>query len=136
MIQLEQYWMGRDRAYAKDLTDEIKANAAETIKRANRLIAIYQKATGDTRPRSVNSGWRPPAVNSLTPGAAKKSKHMLGQALDIADASKTMKAWLMTAAGQKALVECELWMEHPDATPTWVHVQIVPPGSGNRVFRP
>ena len=136
MIELAQYWMGRDRAYSGDLTNEIRANAAETVRRANRLVAIYQAATGDMRPRGVNSGWRPAAVNSLTPGAAKKSKHMLGCAIDIADASKTMKIWLMTPAGQQALIECELWMECPDATPTWVHVQIVPPGSNRRVFTP
>ena len=136
MIELAQYWMGRDRVYPTDLTDEIRANAAETVKRANRLIAIYQKATGDVRPRGVNSGWRPAAVNAATPGAAKKSNHMLGRALDIGDASKTMKAWLMTPAGQQALVECELWMEHPNATPAWVHVQIVPPASNRRVFMP
>jgi hypothetical protein len=29
-----------------------------------------------------------------------------------------------------------LWMEHPDKTPTWLHIQTVPPGSGNRVFWP
>lgn len=136
MIELAQYWMGRDRAYSTDLTDEIRANAAETVKRANRLIAIYQKATGDVRPRGVNSGWRPAAVNAATPGAAKKSNHMLGRALDISDASKAMKVWLMTPAGQQALVECELWMEHPNATPAWVHVQIVPPASNRRVFVP
>lgn len=136
MIELEQYWMGRDRSYANELTDEIRKNAVETVRRANLLIGCYQKATGDVRPRGVNSGWRPSAVNAATPKAAKKSKHMLGLALDIADASKTMKAWLMTPAGQQALVECELWMEHPDATPAWVHVQIVPPASNRRVFMP
>lgn len=136
MILLEQYWMGRDRAYASELTDEIRQNAAETVRRTNLLIDRYQQATGDKRPRGVNSGWRPSAVNAATPKAAKKSKHMLGLALDIADASKTMKAWLMTAEGQRALIECELWMEHPDATPTWVHVQTVPPGSGKRVYMP
>jgi hypothetical protein len=136
MIELAQFWMGRDRVYADQLTDGIRANAAETVRRANRLIAIYQKQTGDTRARKVSSGWRPAAVNAVTPGAARKSSHMLGRAIDIADASKAMKVWLMTDIGQKALVECELWMEHPDATPTWVHVQIVPPGSGRRVFRP
>lgn len=136
MIELAQYWMGRDVTYAKDLNDEIRSNAVETVSRANRLLAIYQKATGDTRSRGVNSGWRPAAVNAATSGAAKKSNHMLARAIDISDASKTMKAWLMTPAGQKALIECELWMEHPDATPTWVHVQIVPPGSNRRVFMP
>jgi len=29
-----------------------------------------------------------------------------------------------------------LWLEHPESTPRWCHVQIVPPASGKRVFRP
>ena len=136
MIELAKYWMGRDRSYPNELTNEIRANAAETVRRANLLIVKYQKATGDLRPRGVSSGWRPTAVNARTPGAAKGSNHMMARAIDITDASKAMKAWLMTPAGQQALIECELWMEHPSATPTWVHVQIIPPRSGNRVFTP
>lgn len=136
MITLEGFYMGRDAQFERDLTDEIRANAAIMVERANKLLGRYVAATGDARPRRVTSGWRPAAINANVPGAAPRSNHMLGRAIDIADASKSFKQWLMTPAGQAALVECELWMEHPDATPTWVHVQIVPPRSGNRVFRP
>ena len=35
-----------------------------------------------------------------------------------------------------ALQEIGLWMEDPQWTPTWVHLQIVPPGSRRRVYIP
>lgn len=136
MITLEMYWMGRDAKFPGSLTEVVRKNAEETVRRANRLLGIYVAETGDKRQRAVASGWRPAEVNATVKGAAKKSNHMTGRAVDIADASGTMKKWLMTNRGQLALIECGLWMEHPEATPTWVHVQIVPPLSGNRVFRP
>lgn len=136
MIAIEDYYMGRDIVFKDDLSDEIRANAKTTVERANKLLARYIASTGDDRPRRVTSGWRPPSVNEKVSGAAKRSNHMVGRAIDIADASRALKRWLVTPAGQVALIECGLWMEHPDATPTWVHVQIVPPRSGSRVFRP
>lgn len=136
MITLEDYYMGRDIVFKDDLSDEIRANAKTTVEHANKLLARYIASTGDARPRRVTSGWRPPSVNEKVSGAAKRSNHMVGRAVDIADASCALKRWLVTPAGQVALIECGLWMEHPDATPTWVHVQIVPPRSGSRIFRP
>jgi len=135
VITLKEFYMGRDATHASELTDEIRSNALVTVERANKLLALYVEATGDARPRRVNSGWRPPAVNTAI-GGARRSNHTLGRAIDIADASRALKRWLVTPAGQVALIECGLWMEHPDATPTWVHVQIVPPRSGSRVFWP
>jgi hypothetical protein len=32
--------------------------------------------------------------------------------------------------------EAGLWMEDFSATKTWLHVQITPPASGNRFFKP
>lgn len=136
MITLAQFFNGRDIQYADELTPEMLGDAATVVLRANKLLAIYTETTGDRRPRGVTSGWRPAAINANTPRAAKRSKHMICRAVDVSDASKSLKKWLMTEAGQKALIECELWMEHPDATPSWVHLQIVPPGSGRRVFTP
>lgn len=135
MITLEGFYMGRDVTHAGELTDEIRSNALVTVERANKLLALYVEATGDTRPRRVNSGWRPPAVNAAV-GGARRSNHTLGRAIDIADASKALKRWLMTKDGHAALEACGLWMEHPDCTPSWVHVQTVAPRSGRRVFWP
>lgn len=129
ILTLDQYWMGRDKQYPQELTAAIRADAAETVRRANLLLA----EAGRTH-ATVNSGWRPPAVNAGVPGAAKKSNHMLGRAIDIGDDDGSLDAWCM--AHLPVLERIGLWLEYPDSTPRWCHVQIVPPRSGNRVFRP
>lgn len=135
-ITLEQFFMGRDKQYAAQLTPEFRANAAETVLRANALLTLFFFLNPAAKARKVNSGWRPPAVNAATKGAAALSKHMTCQAVDLSDPDGELDAWLMTEAGQDALIDIGLWMEHPNATPRWAHVQTVPPRSGRRVFMP
>lgn len=127
MITVAKFWQGRDVKYAAELTKEIKVNAAETIRRVNLLLTM----SGFTD-RDSNSGWRPEAINADTPNAAVKSKHKLGLAVDVADADKALQHWCLKH--QAELIGLELWMEHPRDTPTWTHLQTVPPRSGNRVF--
>lgn len=134
MITRDDFFMGRDKAYPQDLTPEIEDCAKQTIERANLLLTRFRADTGDTYARKVNSGWRPPAVNAATPGAARKSKHMLGQAIDIDDDNGALDDWLMTPEGEAAMREIGLWHEHPRDTPQWSHIQTVPPGSGNLHF--
>lgn len=135
MITEQGFWKGRDVQYAKELTPQIRANAKVTIERANRLLAMFYAAVSGAVRRDATSGWRPAVVNANTKGASPTSKHMTGEAVDVEDASQALDKWLMTPAGQQALVMCELWLEHPESTPTWCHLQTVPPRSGNRVFR-
>lgn len=130
MITLTDYWMGRDREYPLALTPQIEKNAALTVQLANALLVRFGQG------RKVNSGWRPPQVNERTPGAAVMSKHMTGQAIDLADPEGDLDEWLLTQAGQTALAEIGLWHEHPAATKGWAHVQSVPPRSGRRTFYP
>lgn len=130
MITLTDYWMGRDREFPLALSPQIEKNAALTVQLANALLARFGQG------RKVNSGWRPPQVNEKTPGAAVFSKHMTGQAIDLADPEGDLDEWLMTQAGQTALAEIGLWQEHPAATKGWCHVQTVPPKSGRRTFYP
>lgn len=125
MITDKGFWKGRDVAYKAELTAEIKSNAKEVIRRVNLLLA-RAAVTAD-----ASSGWRPASVNANAGGAAK-SKHMLGQAIDVQDSSKVLQKWCMV--NQHVLEELGLWMEHPRDTPTWCHLQSVPPRSGNRVF--
>ena len=120
--------MGRDLTYQADLTPEIEANALELIDRVNLLLASF----GETR--KVNSGWRPPALNAKTAGAAVKSKHMLGLAVDLADPDGDLDEWCLDNANE--LERLKLWQEHPAATKNWCHLQSVPPKSGKRVFYP
>lgn len=137
MITLEQFWNGRDRAFAKDLTATVRLNAVETLYRANRLLTEFKiQRPESTCERLCNSGWRPLSVNVATTGAARLSRHLTGEAIDISDRDGNLDAWCLTEAGQEALERLKLWLECPTATPGWCHVQTVPPKSGNRVFRP
>lgn len=128
MIALADYWMGRDAAYPQDLTGEIEANAEELLRRVNKLLAEFGEA------RAVRSGWRPPAVNEATAGAAPRSKHMTGQAIDLDDPEGDLDEWCF--ARPDRLEALGLFQEHPGATKSWTHLQSVPPRSGNRVFWP
>lgn len=134
LLTMEDFWMGRDTKYASQLTAEIKANGLETIARVNRFLIEFYGKNQDVPRRGVNSGWRPPAVNAATKGAATRSNHMLGKAVDVADPDGRIDAWASSKEGEKWLTEIGLWMEHKSATPRWAHFQIVPPRSGNRYF--
>ena len=134
MITLNDYWMGRDKTYAAALTADIVHNAEETVRRANALLNSFRAVTKDNESRHVNSGWRPPDLNRSTPGAALRSKHITGQAIDIADPDGDLDEWCMDNAD--TLARLSLWLEHPSATKGWCHLQTVPPKSGRRVFYP
>lgn len=62
------------------------------------------------------------------------SKHLAGAAADIYDPEGILGKWCLD--NLKALERIGLWMEHPDYTENWVHVQIMAPRSGKRVFIP
>lgn len=134
MITMADYWMGRDQTHARDLTADIERNAVETVKRANLLLGEFRFATHDTEFRKVTSGWRPPSVNAGVPGAAPRSKHMTGQAIDIADPEGDLDDWCSDNLG--TMERLRLWMEHPSATKGWCHLQTIAPKSGRRVFYP
>ena len=137
-ITLMDYWMGRDKLYPLALSTATHRNAPVTVDLANRLV-VLARAAGVPLPVNiagnlVSSGWRPAVVNAVTPGASRTSLHMTGQAIDLFDPTGAIDAWLM--ADLRPLADLGLWLEHPDATPRWCHVQTLPPHSGNRVFRP
>ena len=134
MITISDYFMGRDKAYPDLVTNELKAAASETVARANLLISAYNSMSKDEEPRRVNSGWRPPSVNAATPGAAPRSKHMTGHAIDISDPEGDLDEWCLEHPD--VLQTIGLWMEHPSATKGWCHVQVLPPKSGKRCFYP
>ena len=136
MITLADYWMGRDVSHAGEWTHEIHANAYETVRRANELREEYARSTGDSSEWRVSSGWRPRAINAATPGAARFSRHLTGEAIDIADPSGVIDAWCVCASSMIALTRISLYLEHPSATPGWCHLQTVPPRSGKRMFFP
>lgn len=130
MIDLKAYYKGRDTQYAEELTDEIRANAQITVDKVNELLSRAGRSDID----SVASGWRPKAVNDATANAASSSRHLTAEAADIPDADRTLSSWCVD--NLDVLTEIGLWMEDPRWTPTWTHVQTVPPKSGKRVFIP
>jgi len=133
MITLQAYWMGRDVKYAASLTAEIKRNGPETVRRVNLLLQLYKEDTGRDVDK-VSSGWRPPAVNDETSNAALTSNHLLAAAVDVVDELRQFAAWCVLNPSK--LAACGLWVEDPRWTPTWVHLQIVPPRSGKRIYIP
>jgi hypothetical protein len=128
VITLADYFMGRDAMHAAELSEELRANALQTVTRANALLERARV------PVIVNSGWRPQAINASIPNASPRSKHLTCQAIDLNDESDALDAWCL--AHLDVLESLGLWLEHPDATPGWCHLQIIAPRSGRRVFMP
>lgn len=111
---------------AVDLTEEQVHNVIKLLYVVNQLRDAWGK------PLTVNSGYRNPEHNKKI-GGAPRSNHLLCSAIDLGDKDGSLKAWL-TANDNEMLEKFDLYMEHPDDTKTWAHVQINPPKSGKRVF--
>lgn len=139
MITLFDFFMGRDVAFRNLLTPELRANAAKTVRAAQDLLVLAKGAGQVLHPNKdfgmVRSGWRPPAINAATTNASPTSHHMKCLAIDLEDNGHALAKWCQANA-DTVLKDLGLYLEHPDFTPTWCHVQLVPPRSGNRIFRP
>jgi hypothetical protein len=127
-ISKDELLMGRDKQYPKDYTKEVSDNLDKLLEPLNKFREAYGKVM------QVSSGWRPPSINAGIPNAAKKSNHMIGLACDFKDADGALDKFCME--NLKLLEDLGLYLEHPDATVGWCHLQCVSPKSGNRVFRP
>lgn len=127
MITLAEYFNGHTGA-----GDDVRENALALLARVNALLRElpYPEAMTPT----VNSGWRPAAYNKTVANAAPNSKHITGQAIDIADPDGMIDSHIHTHFD--LLIKHRLWMEHPSATKGWCHLQSVPPRSGNLCFYP
>jgi hypothetical protein len=142
---INQYFAGRRESHGLECSPQIEANGAITVQLVNKLldeaarfgvVVRINEEPGPYQGTRLNSGWRPPSINACTNGAAPNSMHMTAEACDVHDPDGALDSWLMTPEGQYTLEQIGLWMEHPDATPTWAHVQCRPPKSGHRVFYP
>ena len=116
---------GRHADRLRWVSDGVRDNATLLVERVNMLLARFGKK------REWRSGFRDVDSNSNV-GGAKGSRHMTGQGGDLEDDDRK----LVTFITPQILEECGLWMEAPSSTPTWCHVQIVPPPSGRRIFTP
>lgn len=130
-VGVHEILMGRE--VAAPLTPEMKKNLDKLLLAVNKLRAMWGK------PLVVSSGYRPPAQNAAA-GGATKSNHMICAAVDFRDPNQELAKWLIS--NLQVLEDCGLWMEDPSATRIgkgpdgWVHVQIYPPKSGRRIFKP
>jgi hypothetical protein len=122
-ITMADYLMGR--ADFNSLTDALKDNAAKTVAVANAFLAEFGEY------RKVNSGYRRPQDNAAANGAAH-SKHMECAAIDLEDKDGRLKAF----ATEEILEKFGVYAEAFSSTPSWLHIQILAPKSGHRVFFP
>lgn len=128
MITKNELLKGRDKLFLKEYTQEISDNLDDLLIKLNKFREIYGK------PMIVNSGWRPVSINNKTPGASKKSKHLIGCAADIQDKDGKLGEFCLNNV--KILEDCDLYIEQPSFTDGWVHFSSVAPKSGKHVFIP
>lgn len=140
MITLDDYYMGRNIRYPRELGPELIENAQHTVETVNALleVAAADGVTPAINPDTgthVSSGWRPRGINDATANAAIASKHITCQAVDLRDhGDRSLARWCLK--NLHVLEEQGLYMENPQWTPTWVHLQTIAPRSGRRVYVP
>lgn len=119
MIDLEDYITASgkypERLNSDELTKAVKDNAVVLLNKVNQLL--QELKIFDVK---VSSGFRPSAVNAKVKGAAKKSLHMSGRAVDIYDPKHEIIQKIM--ARPDLLKKYDLWLEDPAATPQWAHL--------------
>lgn len=133
MITVDEYFSQHGIGHEDEWTDEIQNNVEILLGHVNAMLDEFGENRG------LRSGWRPKSVNDRIPNASRKSKHITGQAVDIEDDDGRLKEFALardTEQGYTTLERYGLYAEYGDATPTWLHVQIIPPGSGKRVYYP
>lgn len=131
MITLEQYF-GRFSH-----TAEQQGNAELLLARVNLLLddavkyGVVLKIDPDTKcfiGGNQYGGFRP----ENCPIGAQKSAHKLAMAVDIYDPYNALDVWLDDAK----LLKYNLCREHPDYTPSWVHLSTKMAKSGKLTFIP
>jgi hypothetical protein len=137
MITLEDYlgpWLS-----SADFTAQRKDNATELLQRVNALMIYMQSrgvvfavnpSTNNCISGRINGGFR---EQSCTTGAFN-SAHKQAQAVDLFDPHGAIDEWLLS--NPSALVDFDLYIEHPKSTPGWSHLSTRSPRSGLRIFYP
>lgn len=135
LISRDNYFKGRDRKFALELTDEMRVDADKIIAKASELLHRI-----GVNKCFITSGWRPIDINKAE-GGSPKSQHIYCRAIDIADPTKVIGLYCVENIEQ--LAEIGLWLESLVKTHAsdnkqewWVHLQTQPPKSGARIFLP
>lgn len=115
--------MGRDIDYP--LTMGMIYNLFDLLPRVNWVRFQYGK------PLIVNSGYRPVDINASV-GGANNSSHTLCMAVDFKDADGDFALWCLNSLD--IIKHAGLYMESPDYTRGWVHLQSRP--TNNNPFIP
>jgi uncharacterized protein YcbK (DUF882 family) len=123
MITPKEYLMGRDKDFPLDMRQAI--NMADLLSRVNHLIATFKIST------RVTSGYRPSAINKNI-GGAKMSTHTVCAGIDLLDTQGEIGK--MLKSNVKILEEYGLYLESPDHTKGWIHLDTK--ARKNRIFIP
>lgn len=111
-----------------DLTPEQQVNFDKLCEVMNAVRSAYG------RPMLVTSGVRSELDQARINPKARGSAHVRGGACDISDPDNNVWGWCMDNLA--LLAKLGLYLEDKRSTPRWVHFQIFPPKSGNRIFIP
>ena len=125
MISVQEALMKRHEEFPLNM--ELLMNLAELMAAINYIRGRYGK------PLMVSSGYRPGYYNTQA-GGAKKSPHISCEAIDVLDSSGEFAKWCLENTHE--LAKAGLYMEDPEYTIGWVHLQTRKPRSGKRVFKP
>lgn len=113
-----------DRLNSEELNDTVKANIKVLLNDVNAFL----KEIG-VENAIVSSGFRPSAVNGTIPGAAKKSLHLQGLAIDIKDVDGSIAK--KAQAKPDIMRKYGIFLENPSFTKGWCHLD-----KGRRSDRP
>ncbi len=137
MINLENWLTSggrhKDRKSSPEATAQVKADAVLLCA----LVTLFLNEIGWNGSRDIVSGFRTSAANAATPGAAAKSGHMSGHAVDLEDDKDQQILWKICAAHSDTLRKYNLFLEAKEATIGWVHIDnVVRADRPSRIFIP
>jgi hypothetical protein len=122
--------MGRDKLYPEEFRNyRVEENAIGFLAQLNPFLASVNITIIHLR-----SGYRPIEINARE-GGAKHSYHIIGKAVDLADPFGNLAA--VFAAHPEKLRANQLWLENPEHTPGWAHLDCgVRRDRESRIFNP
>ena len=134
MITMQELLSGQ--ATFESLDKETQNNLTILLEKVNKIREAYGK------PMIVTSGLRTKQHHLeiyakkgiFPPNVPMKSNHLFGRAVDFADSDGQLKKWIL--ANMKLVTELDVYFEAFNNTKTWLHVQINPPASKKRFFKP
>jgi hypothetical protein len=116
-----------EREKSDECDSEVRAAAADLAERVSKLLDELGKSA------RVSSGFRTQSANKAV-GGAKTSNHLTGKAVDLEDTDGSLGRDILKRID--LLATHDLYMENPQYTHGWVHLQTEPTKSGRRVFVP